>query len=127
MITKTNLRDKNMKIGEMHGFGFYDSQKAISSNIKFEDRVIEYYEIEFLLSGTGKISLDGEMCSITPNMLMIARPGQHKYCTFHYKAYYLHIDIHNNFEFKNVLDNSPNFLFFTDSDFYKNFFIDIKI
>jgi len=107
-----------MKIGKVMNFGIWDSKIAHPYATASEDRPVNFFEIEYMISGNGSVILDGLKNSDLPNCFLIAKPGQKKHSEFHYKTYYIHIDVDPSIPYYNVLTNAPNFFRIIDHKSY---------
>lgn len=112
-----------MKTGHISSFGTWNSQTDRHGKVSLtEYRDVNFFEFEFIISGTSTIYIDESSYPAFPGMLIVAKPGQKRRRMHHFKTYFLHLDIDKTFEYYDILKGLPNCIYTSTPNIYTVFF-----
>ena len=113
-----------MKIATLKNFGAFMSANAGSPK-KTPPRDIEYFEIEFLSSGKGTLTLDNKTYTVNDNSISIKKPNQKGFSCFSIKCFFLYLEVEKSSEYYDLLMGLPSFYPCIDPLIYSKIFKDI--
>ena len=97
--------------------GFYSSNTVQRTASASRKRTVSCFEIEFPIQHGGTLHINHDSCSVTPNSIFIAKPGQTRYTEFPLVCYYIHFNIFDE-ELFNILISCSNSIRIYDNSFY---------
>ena len=96
--------------------GIFDSERFFKNAKESKERVCRLFEVEYVLSGEGTSYVDGKSFAREKNMLIVAKPGQKRKSSLHFKCYYMHFAADENSRAYDVLTGCPTALYLIDRD-----------
>ena len=105
-------------------YGIFDS-KTVYGNLKTTPPRQAYsFELDFIhsCSKSAVSYIDEKRSKITPNMIIIRKPGETCHSDLHFKCYYAHIVIPESHALFNAFSSTPNFLTLINGEAYQNLF-----
>ena len=105
-------------------YGIFDSKKNYPSAEIAPVRRVQHFEFDFILSCSKQaISNIGERsCKLSPNMLVIRKPGQTSNSHLHFKCYCLHLEIDRDNPLYSELLGVPEYLTLINETLYHTLF-----
>ena len=110
-----NFKAKDFRVG------VFDSRAKYNSSKTFQRRVAEQFEIEFFLDDGGVTSINGKEYNLQKNHLLFVRPGDIRHSKFHFKCFYLHMNLDDS-EMLEYLKDVPTSFAVASSKIYYNLF-----
>ena len=113
-----------MFIGNILQYGLFNSKKNFK-NIKISPvRTVQVFEFDYILScDPHAISyINDKSCPLSPNMLIIRKPGQKSNSRFHFKCYCLHLEISKENPIYNELLSCPEYFTLINDKVYQALF-----
>ncbi len=101
------------------GAGVYDSSFYRRSGVT-RSRTVAFYELEYVLEGSGRLILDGVEHVIRPGLVVLTKPGQRRSTELPYRCRFLHIAPCDS-PFCRELDRLPDTILL-DSDEFRELF-----
>ena len=105
-------------------YGIFDSKESYPSVMLTPIRHTQHFEFDFILSCSKQaISHIGERsCKLSPNMLVIRKPGQTSNSHLHFKCYCLHLEIDRDNPLYSELLGVPAYLTLINEASYHTLF-----
>lgn len=110
-----------MVLPEIVAAGIYNSRLVVKNTAVSKDRKTTRFELELPLEDGGISYIDGTPKTITPNMLICAKPGQVRHTKFPYKCYFVHMILQDD-SLRDILMDTPDFLEIQKADAYRAIF-----
>ncbi|MBO5889716.1 MAG: helix-turn-helix transcriptional regulator [Clostridia bacterium] len=105
-------------------YGIFDSKKDYSAYKISPVRKVERFEFDFILSCSENATsyIDNASCKLSPNMVIIRKPGQKSNTKLHFKCYCLHLQVPKEHFLYEELTSFPNYLTFINEKYYHSIF-----
>ena len=110
-----------MILPQIEVIGIYNSHILGPSNKVTKNRKTTMFELELPVEDGGVSYIDSEICPITNNMIICAKPGQIRHTKYPFKCYYIHF-ISNEGYLYDMLMNFPNFITIDNPQKYTELF-----
>ena len=110
-----------MVLPEIVAVGVYNSEIASKNIIISKKRKTSMFEIELPADSGGISYIDAEQRQISTDMVICAKPGQHRHTKFPFKCYFVHMIIRDEQLYQKLMTTS-SFLTTTKSSEYKEIF-----
>ena len=110
-----------MELPEIVAIGIYNSQKAAVNTKISKNRKTTMFEIELPMEEGGVSYIDATTASITPNMIICAKPGQTRHTRFPFKCYFIHMILEKGYLYDTLM-NTPTFLSIEKYGYYHEIF-----
>ena len=114
-----------MKIATIKNFGAFISPNTINSAKKTPQRDVRYFELEYIYSGQGFITIDGNDFTICDNSIAIKKPRQKAHSCFSIKCFFLYIEVPESSEYYDFLMDLPSNIPVIDPLVYSKIFKDL--
>ncbi len=113
-----------MKSIKILQYGIFDSRKDYESYKISPVREVYRFEFDFVLSCSDYATsyIDNTKCKLTPNMIIIRKPGQKSNTKLHFKCYCLHLEVPKDHFLYNDLMSFPSFLTLINDKVYHDLF-----
>ncbi len=106
--------------------GFFDSDVAYPGLQKTKERVVNHYELEICNNSNGKTFIDDTEYVYSENVMICAKPGQHRYSILPYRCIFISVTTEDK-ALKKYLDAIPNIINFEENYRYKNLFRELAL
>ena len=116
-----------MNIGNILQYGLFDSKKTYP-NVQISSlRTVQVFEFDYILScDVNAFSyINEKSCRLSPNMLIVRKPGQKSNSRFHFKCYCLHLEIEKENPIFNELLSVPEYFTLINDTAYQQLFEDL--
>ena len=101
--------DMDIKLPNIILVGIYNSKVAVKNREITKKRKTTMFEIELPVKNGGISYINSEGESITPDMIICAKPGQLRYTRLPYECYYIHMIVTEGYLY-DLLSGLPNFI-----------------
>lgn len=109
-----------MKIGEIVGYGVFDSSVKFPNLKKTKERQTSSFEFEYILSSSATSIINDRQYPLRANTFLLRKPKQICSSILHFKCYFFHLSMRENCEYYDMLLHAPEFLQIIDSEKYKS-------
>ena len=101
--------------------GIYNTQIAVKNRSVTKNRKTTMFELEIPLEEGGVSFINSENCSIQPDMLICAKPGQSRHTKLPYKCLYIHMILREGALY-DALMSVPNYVKISRYSYYHDLF-----
>lgn len=110
-----------MKLPEIVAAGIYNSQVSAKNISISKNRKTTMFEIELPVTSGGVSYINNDSMSITPDMIICAKPGNTRHTKFPFECYYVHLILEEGYLF-DILSEVPYFFKTDKSELYRSLF-----
>lgn len=113
-----------MKLGVIEKYGVFDSRKKFPVGKETEFRAVESFEFEYLISCDKDATsfIEKKSIRLTPQMLVVRKPGQKCKSKLHFKCYCIHLTLAKDNPYYEELLALPDFYLSVNADVYREIF-----
>lgn len=113
-----------MLIGNNFVCGVFDSKKSHKNKKLSALHTVETFQFDYITScdSCAVSYINEKSCKLTPNMLIIRKPGQKSQSKLHYKCYCLHLEIAPDTLLFDELYNTPEYFTLINESIYRHLF-----
>lgn len=116
-----------MALGKIIKYGVFDSAAVFPSVKKTEERKVEYFEFEYIISSDATSVINDARYALKPNTFLLRKPGQRCSSYLHFKCCFFHFRFDEPCAYTDLLKKAPNYFQLIDSERYKNIFQDLVL
>lgn len=102
--------------------GIYNTENFFSTRKKGRERTCALFELEYYISCSGHTFLDGRDYPLSPDTVLLAKPGSRRCSIPHFRCYYLHFEINPQNKYSRRLMEAPDYFCHIHAAQYKEIF-----
>ena len=111
-----------MKLCNLVSYGVFNTGQRFPGKKQTAGRDVNYFELEYFLSATGKAIVDSRTYELSPGALLCGKPGQRRMSVLDFQCYFLHLSFEGDSPYKAVLERVPDYFQPMDVDVYGRLF-----
>ena len=102
--------------------GVFNAQLVFKNRTTSKNRKTTMFEIEIPIEDGGTSYIDNESHTVSPNVIICAKPGQIRHTRLPFKCYYIHMIVTEG-ELLDILTSLPNFIDAADTEQIREIFL----
>lgn len=106
-------------------FGIFDTNRKFPAMKQTSERITSEFEIELLLSCTGKAIINDKEYVLSPATVLLCKPGKRRRSILSFRCYYLHFTLSEESPYFELLSSAPEFYRIIDVEVYSGIFSDL--